>query len=282
MRRIVWLGCLFSSLLVAAQGPPFAEWPAELQEHFGVAGEILDHAFRYRSVPVRNFSITNINVGWGVSILNAGQDGSSMTVIVTFKPPDHPEFYVQGIICGEGKDAHLFDTTVLGPTETGADFYQDNIGFFTPDLNSKLISCFSAALITGSVSKKDTNDPKIGYFDSPDRAIRHLCYWARFFRTRDKKRAADFLVTALDQEKILLQEMEAKQKYSELSLNLNLFDKRLPPENLDPSLPLDKGQLAEVRSWLAMTIRMRGKLNPFLPGAAERIAQDEALLARLR
>src|SRR5579862_7885805 len=100
MRRILWVGCLLSSLL-AAQGPPFAEWPAEIKEHFGVAGEILDRALRYRS---KAFPVT-VNAGWGIKILNAGEDGKSDTVIVTYTPPAQPPFHVQAIICGSGKDA---------------------------------------------------------------------------------------------------------------------------------------------------------------------------------
>lgn len=281
MRRILWVGWLLTGLL-PAQSLPFSQWPADLKEHFGVTGEILDRAVRYRE---KGLQIDGINLGWDLAILKAGTDGKTTTAIVTYKPPNRPPFHIQAILCSAGEHATIFDATILGSAEAAADFYQSNVAFVMPVMGgSELMTCFSDSLITGSIVKRQVDDPKIFYFESPDRAIRHLCYWVRFFRAQDvnPKRAAEFLAVALDQEKTLLQEMEVKGDFSLLKTSLNLFDKRLPVENLDPGLPLNESQRASVRTWLQSSIRMRGKLKPFLPEAGPRIAQDEALLVRFR
>jgi hypothetical protein len=275
--------CLFAQGFVRpGQLPPKSQWPAELVDHFGYAGDVLVSALARRVGSITNFQFPQVTVAWNFSILRMDED----TFIMSYTPPSGLTFYVQALVCSK-KDA-LIDSTILGPTETASDFYDANLNFLlsnSDDDSSNYVTCGGEAHLLGAISSQTTEIPGTDYVTSQDRAIRHLCGWVQYFTSekgKNPQRAADFLVTALDKEKAHLLALESDKSYSELVGALSLFDKQFPADGFDRALLVEPDAKAHVRSYFETTIRIRGKLKPFIPNAEARISKDGALLAMFR
>jgi hypothetical protein len=251
-------------------------------DHFGVTGDVLILGLARRAADIANFQLPQVNTGWDLSILRLYGD----TFIMTYKPPAGFTFYVQAVLCS--KKQATIDASILGPTEKARDFYDANVNFLATTSGSDLtnyVECGGEAHLLGTLSEVGTEIPGTKYITSEDRAILHLCGWIRYFSSKNGKntqRAADFLVTALDKEKEHLLALESKKSYSELADTLDLFDKQFPSDGFDQALLLSSEAKAHVRSYLETTIRIRGKLKPFIADAQTRISKDQTLLAMFR
>jgi hypothetical protein len=269
--------------------PPKSQWPAQVADHFGYSGDVLVLALARRAAPITNFEFPQVNAGWDLSILRQDDD----TFINSYRPPAGFTFYVQAILCSKedklfSKEGALIDASILGPTETATDFYDANVNFLMTTSDhavTNYVMCGGEAHLLGTISSRTTEIPGTDYFTSEDRAIRHLCAWMEYFSSekhKNPRRAADFLVTALDKEKAHLLALDSGKSYSELSTALDLFDKQFPADGFDQALSLSPEAKAHVRAYLETTIRIRGKLKPFIPSAEARISIDQARLAMFR
>jgi hypothetical protein len=271
--------CLFAQNQARpGQLPPKSQWPAQLADHFGYAGDVLIAALARRANSITDFQFPQLNTGWSLSLMRMDED----TFILSYTPPSGITFYIQALICSK---KGLVDSTILGPTETASDFYNANVHFLlsnSGDDSMNYVMCGGETHLMGKISSGTTSIPGVEYVTSEDRAIRHLSGWLQYFTSEKRnnpQRAADFLVTALDKEKAHLLELESDKSYSELADALNLFDQQFPADGFDRAPSLNADAKAHVRSYFETTIRIREKLKPLIPNADARISKDEALLA---
>jgi hypothetical protein len=280
---------LVSAQCLFAQGfarpgllPPKSEWPAELTEHFGITGDVLVDSLQRRAASIKDFQFPLVNVGWSTKIMRLDES----TFIFTYSPSEGLEFQVQGIECT--KKEVFIDYTILGPTESAADFYEANVNFLISKSNGDLLNfveCSGDTNLLGGFTSRSTDIPGMEFDTSEDRVMRHLCAWLHYFQSdkgKNPQRAADFLVTLLDKKKARLLALESEKNYQDVVDSLDLFDKQFPVGGFDRSLPLDVDARARIRSYFETTIRLCGKLKPFMPDADTRISKDEALLATFR
>lgn len=252
-------------------------------EKFNALLELLRYAVRSRLAEITNFKTPDAQVTWRVTSQHITKD----VLIAGYSPSPNLVFHVQAIQCHDlGKD--LIDATILGPTETAADFYDANVQFvfYPPD---DYLPCMAPDMkITrqqGNVRHEpETSWTKASIYSSHDRAIRQVYNWFLFLAGQrdDPKRTADFFVTILDKEKAELLRLESTGDHSETAGELNFFETLFPSSTFDGNVPLDQQGRARVRDFLTTRIRIRTKLGVFLPGASERIQRDEALLQKFR
>lgn len=270
--------CLGSSNSLANQAPHQAS--QSTLPGFDEMVNLLQLALHTRIVPVTNFRASKGT--WHISALKLSGD----TLIGTYSPTPQLTFHVQSIHCTDKYLGERDDATILGPTETAAEFYEANVQFATyrpDDFSPCLLSGMASEMQTGTVTHETTTE-NADIVTSHGRAMRHLVNWLRFLNLQNDNpgRAANFFVTILDLEKAELLRLESSDDYERTRGELALFETLFPSSEFFLGASLSGENKGHARDFLTTRIRIRKKLSVFLPEASQSIKRDEALLANFR
>jgi hypothetical protein len=245
--------------------------------------EILVEALNARTTPLTDVQIPVGTVPWNITFFSLGHG----YVIITYALGNTRPFRLQAIFCEEtlgGQKSTRFDPTILGPTETAEQFYSSNLTFVMGPTES-LPPCMaegSTYSVKNGWVKRDWETERRDVFltTSHDRVLRHISNWVRYLagQGNDPDRAFSFLAVGLRHEAEWLYELSTGTDLQAAVHHLNLLEETVPDSVFEPRPRLSAEEIAQVRRFLSLRLKLREKLAIFAGDSPRLIQRDKDLL----
>lgn len=267
MYRICWVLVLLTGVSPLTGRAQSQSSPLSLEESL----QILRNAMNSR-VAQLGFDIPREQMDWKVNISKVAEKAA----ILSFHPERGVDFSVQISLCKLEAEALITDATILGPKETAAEFYRDNLSFllFVPEIT--YVRCLPGGV---HLETRNLTDGRILH-TSDERLLIGMSGWLAFLaRSQDAGRMLDFLRAIISRQRDAIIDADRSKNYGDVAWRIKLLDQSFPFSILDGSefAPADR---EAIHDWLATTLTERNKLKVLEPELAANISRDEKLLAR--